>query len=280
MASIASASRSKRKAASNSFVPGFYRALNAPCSANSATTSVQSRCNLRLPANAENGLPTDCFLVERITSTRRNKVIIHYYLQLLGVIIYDKLWHLYCNREWVSIWFCVRGIWKKRLLGSRQKILPLQQSSKRNCSIICVLVLNNHNIIVHLNHQLHLIGKSWMPPVISKLPSIVASSLDLIATIEWSSSLGLTFSSFYSWTKEEPPPPCGRGLFYDLEDFNTTYFSDNWYVAYYDKLGDGCGVHFPIRLESKIKWSSIVYNSDGSKKPRVFTEMIVVTIYS
>lgn len=36
-------------------------------------------------------------------------------------------------------------------------------------------------------------------------------------------------------------PPNGRGLFYyDLDDFNKTYFKDNWYIAY--KLGDGCSV--------------------------------------
>ena len=77
MASITSASRTKRKAASNSFVPGFYRALNEQCSAKSATctTAVQSECNLRLPANAEEGLPSHCFLVERLISTKRNKVI-------------------------------------------------------------------------------------------------------------------------------------------------------------------------------------------------------------
>ena len=72
-------------------------------------------------------------------------------------------------------------------------------------------------------------------------------------------------------------PPSGRGLFYELKDFDAIYFSDNWHVVY-DKLGDGCRVDFPIRLESKIKWSSVVYNSDGSVKPRVFTEMISVTI--
>ena len=72
-------------------------------------------------------------------------------------------------------------------------------------------------------------------------------------------------------------PPKGRGLFYDLEDFDTTFFDDNWYIVY-DKLGDGCRVHFPIRLESKIKWSRTVFNSDGSVKPRVFTEMIYVTL--
>ena len=79
--------------------------------------------------------------------------------------------------------------------------------------------------------------------------------------------------------KEEPspPPPSGRGLFYEWKDFNTTYFSDNWHVVY-DKLGDGCRVDFPIRLESKIKWSSVVYNSDVSVKPWVFTEMISVAI--
>ena len=47
-------------------------------------------------------------------------------------------------------------------------------------------------------------------------------------------------------------PPKGRGLFYDLEDFDTTFFDTtffdyNWYIVY-NKLGDGCRVHFPIRL--------------------------------
>ena len=72
------------------------------------------------------------------------------------------------------------------------------------------------------------------------------------------------------------PPPTGRGLFYDLEDFDKTYFYDDWYVVY-DKLGDGCKVDFPIRLDSKIKWSTQVF-STGSVKPRVFTEMIYVTL--
>ena len=72
-------------------------------------------------------------------------------------------------------------------------------------------------------------------------------------------------------------PPRGRGLFYYLEEFDSTYFSDDWYIVY-DKLGDGCKVDFPIRLESKIRWSSVVYNSDGSVKSRVFTEIISVTL--
>lgn len=71
--------------------------------------------------------------------------------------------------------------------------------------------------------------------------------------------------------------PTGRGLFYDLEDFDTTYFCDNWYVAY-DRLGDGCCIDFPVKIESKIKWSSLVYNSDGSSKPRIFSEIISVTL--
>ena len=37
-------------------------------------------------------------------------------------------------------------------------------------------------------------------------------------------------------------------------------------------------VDFPITLESKIRWSSVVYNADGSVKPRVFTEIISVTL--
>ena len=72
-------------------------------------------------------------------------------------------------------------------------------------------------------------------------------------------------------------PPRGRGLFYFLEDFDSTYFSDDWYIVY-DKLGDGCKVDFPVRLESKVKWSSAVHTSNGSVKRRIFTEIISVTL--
>ena len=45
----------------------------------------------------------------------------------------------------------------------------------------------------------------------------------------------------------------------------------------HDKLGDSC-LEFPVRLESRLKWSSTVYTSSGSVKPRIFTEMIYVTL--
>ena len=72
-------------------------------------------------------------------------------------------------------------------------------------------------------------------------------------------------------------PPKGRGLFYDMNDFDTTYFKDDWYLAY-DRLGDGCTIDFPIRLESKIRWSPKVYNADGTVKSRIFSEIICVTL--
>ena len=72
-------------------------------------------------------------------------------------------------------------------------------------------------------------------------------------------------------------PQSRRGLVYELEDFNATYFSGDWHVVF-DKLGDGCKVDFPLRIENKLKWSSLVYNFDGSVKSRVFTEMISVTV--
>ena len=72
-------------------------------------------------------------------------------------------------------------------------------------------------------------------------------------------------------------PPQGRGLFYNLEDFDKTYFMDEWYIAY-DRLGDGCKIDFPVRLESRIKWSTQVFSSSGSVKPKVCTEMIYVTL--
>ena len=46
----------------------------------------------------------------------------------------------------------------------------------------------------------------------------------------------------------------------------------------YDKLGDGCCIDFPIRLESKLKWSTIVYNGNGVVKPRVFNEIVCATL--
>lgn len=84
MANVASGSagtRRLRSAASISFVPGFYRALNARSSAdfNSSAVSSERRSNLTLPTNSDTGdaaLPSDCFLVERVISSRRHKVVI------------------------------------------------------------------------------------------------------------------------------------------------------------------------------------------------------------
>ena len=81
----------------------------------------------------------------------------------------------------------------------------------------------------------------------------------------------------YLFNNKGRKPPTGRGLVYDLDDFDKTYFTDNWYVAY-DKLGDGCCVDFPIRLESKLRWSTLVYNSSGNIKQRVFSEIICATL--
>ena len=76
-------------------------------------------------------------------------------------------------------------------------------------------------------------------------------------------------------------PPAGHGLFYDLSSFSTTYFPVDWHVIY-NKLGDGCRIDFPVRLESKLKWSSEVYVRDTSGnlvlKPRTFTEMVYVRL--
>ena len=52
---------------------------------------------------------------------------------------------------------------------------------------------------------------------------------------------------------------------------------DEWYIVY-DRLGDGCRVDFPIRLGSRIKWSSQVFSGNGNVKPKIFKEMIYVTL--
>jgi len=71
------------------------------------------------------------------------------------------------------------------------------------------------------------------------------------------------------------------GKFYELEEFSSAYFPVGWHIVH-DRLGDGCRVDFPIRLESKLKWSSTVYSKqdDGTllPKPRTFTEMIYVSL--
>lgn len=72
-------------------------------------------------------------------------------------------------------------------------------------------------------------------------------------------------------------PPKGRGLFYDMDDFDRTYFRDDWCVAY-DKLGDGCAIDFPVRLENKIRWSPVVFSVDCTVKPRIFSEILCVTL--
>jgi hypothetical protein len=61
-----------------------------------------------------------------------------------------------------------------------------------------------------------------------------------------------------------------------MDDFNETYFKDNWYVAY--KLGDGCSINFPIRLEIKIRWSPKIFYLDATVRPRVYNEIVCVTL--
>ena len=49
----------------------------------------------------------------------------------------------------------------------------------------------------------------------------------------------------------------GTGRLYMLDDFDTTYFTTDWYQAY-DKLGDGCKLEFPVCMCSRVKWSPVV----------------------
>lgn len=76
-------------------------------------------------------------------------------------------------------------------------------------------------------------------------------------------------------------PPSGQGKLYNLDDFNPTFFPGNWFIVY-DKLGNGCKVDFPVRLESKLKWSPTVYdklpNGTVVVREKIFTEVLVVTL--
>lgn len=76
-------------------------------------------------------------------------------------------------------------------------------------------------------------------------------------------------------------PQSGRGKIYNIDDFDPLYFRNDWHTVY-DKLADGCTVDFPIRLESKLKWSPTMYDkvddTTVSPKCRYFTEVLVVTL--
>ena len=59
------------------------------------------------------------------------------------------------------------------------------------------------------------------------------------------------------------------------------FFPFNWFIVY-DKLGNGCKVDFPVRLDSKLKWSPTVYDklSNGTVvvKEKSFSEILAVTL--
>ena len=68
---------------------------------------------------------------------------------------------------------------------------------------------------------------------------------------------------------------------YNLSDFDTKYFVDEWYVNY-DKLGDGCAIDFPLKMKSCIKWNREYYRMhDKTLVPsarKVFSERIYLFV--
>ncbi len=73
----------------------------------------------------------------------------------------------------------------------------------------------------------------------------------------------------------------GKGRLYSLEDFNSEYFNSTWFVCH-DKLGNGCRITFPVKLESVVRFSPVSFDKtiDGTllPKPRAFSELLVVTL--
>ena len=78
------------------------------------------------------------------------------------------------------------------------------------------------------------------------------------------------------------PPISGRGLIYDLDDFDDRYFVGEWYRRY-NRLGDGCEVDFPMQLHSYLKWTQQGYSkapddSELVRKVCVFSEMLCIHV--
>ena len=50
---------------------------------------------------------------------------------------------------------------------------------------------------------------------------------------------------------------CGNGYFeVSLEDFDAEVFPSDWYI-HCDQNGDGCCVHFPMKLKSTLTWKDL-----------------------
>ena len=117
---------------------------------------------------------------------------------------------------------------------------------------------------------------------VSNFVAEIHRSLKLGVNLNCSFSVGFRTDVFnFLFRGRGSVPPTGPGRFFELTDFSNDYFPVDWYIVY-DKLGNGCKVAFPVRLESKIRLSSSVYckNLDGSivLKPKTFTEMIYVSL--
>ena len=104
--------------------------------------------------------------------------------------------------------------------------------------------------------------------------------MELIVPLSLQYHLEQTFTCFRLVGKERNPLRHGLGRWYENEDFNTEYFP-SWSKCH-DKLGDGCTIDFPIRLHSKLKWSTrtFIKQDDGTVMPkaRSFEEVLVVNL--
>ena len=72
----------------------------------------------------------------------------------------------------------------------------------------------------------------------------------------------------------------GPGRIFEREDLDMNFFSTDWYRVH-DKLGDGCEVQFPIRLQSRLKWAQTVFIRDDQSgqihpKNKTFEEVCVI----
>lgn len=74
----------------------------------------------------------------------------------------------------------------------------------------------------------------------------------------------------------------GIGCLYNLEDFDVSYFPQNWHKIH-DRLGDGCQVKFPIRMNKRLKWDTPAYIRDEKtdqlvQKKKSFDEVCTICL--
>ena len=167
---------------------------------------------------------------------------------------------------------------ERKLHGFMRRILLLSLLSMSSgvtntycLLLLCMHVSSNHRSYHHPQPQRRIILDT-----VSNFISSIKHSLKLGICIEFRSDV---FNFLFSGKGEVPES--GLGLLYNRIDFDSRYFTEDWWIAY-DKLGDGCCIDYPIRMRPSLKYGPKYYSKNSNnvvvEKSRDFTEVLYIML--